>query len=734
MFKPKAYKSMLAASVLTAVMGTGSVFAAEVQAGYTPDLNSTTTTSAATANDVATTQAVYNADATTTTTQDETDAAILAARGDTTVSSDGTVVRGSDGTVTVNNAALKTDDKQVKMVSKTTGGTDLDKAAENGQTQAVTTVEAQYVSSASAETVNPYVGKLITGLSISGVTAQQQADLLPVLTERVGDAVSVDGVFRDVTNLGNTGYFSEVNPVFTTVPEGVKLDFAVTVNPITTGVSFEGNTVYTSEVLTKFMDIQPGQVLNSVYVGQKIQGINAAYARDGYMLAHVDGIRVDDQGLLHVHIVEGIVEDIIPAGNKKTRDKVITREFVQKKGKPFNKFLVRRSVERVYNLGFFDDVNVRMLPGEQDPNNVIIEIDVLEHKTGTITLGAGYSKSDGLMGIIEFGEENFRGTGDKFKVHWEIGGKKKYKNYQISYLKPWIDSKGTSLGFSFFNREDEYTDYNEDGNEVAEYNKKSRGFNISFGRQTGEYTRDYLTLESRKDSYKWDSDDSSGYRYDTDAISKPTGSSGNDWDNRKPGTNQNWNFASNNYVKNNFGSINSITWQKVYDSRDNIYDPTRGRRISYTAQWAGHGLGGDFDFYKFTAEARMYKKLGAKNVLAFRARGGFIQGDAPYSQLFTLGGADSLRGYEDDQFRGKYMYNATLEFRFPIVKKVSGVLFTDIGDAWDAPNVTWYNSKKTFNYGVGAGVRVTTPIGPVKLDYGVGKHKNKFHFSFGTQF
>ena len=723
MFKPKAYKSMLAASVLTAVMGTGSVFAAEVQAGYTPDLNNTTTTSAATTNDASTTQAVYNADAATSaTTQDETDAAILAARGDTTVSSDGTVVKGSDGTVTVNNAALKTDDKQVKMVSKTTGGTDLDKAAENGQTQAVTTVEAQYITSANAESINPYVGKLITGLSISGVTAEQQAQLLPILTEKIGDAVSVDGVFKDVTNLGNTGYFSEVNPVFTTVPEGVKLDFAVTVNPITTGVAFEGNTVYTSEVLTKFMDLQPGQVLNSVYVGQKVQGINAAYARDGYMLAHVDGIRVDDQGVLHVHIVEGIVEDIVPAGNKKTRDKVITREFVQKKGKPFNKFLVRRSVERVYNLGFFDDVNVRMLPGDQDPNNVIIEIDVLEHKTGTITLGAGYSKSDGLMGIIEFGEDNFRGTGDKFKVHWEIGGKKKYKNYQISYLKPWIDSKGTSLGFSFFNREDEYTDYNEDGNEVAEYNKKSRGFNISFGRQTGEYTRDYLTLESRKDSYKWDDDDSSGFRYDKNA------GSGTNWNNGS------YNFANDKYVDKNFGRINSITWQKVYDSRDNIYEPTRGRRISYTAQWAGHGLGGDFDFYKFTAEARMYKKLGAKNVLAFRARGGFIQGDAPYSQLFTLGGADSLRGYEDDQFRGKYMYNATLEFRFPIVKKVSGVLFTDIGDAWDAPNVTWYNSKKTFNYGVGAGVRITTPIGPVKLDYGVGKHKNKFHFSFGTQF
>ena len=725
MLTSKAYKRMLAASVLTAVMGTGSVFAAEVQTGYTPDMNATAATDAANTDDTTTKATVYNASKEKgAKTQDDTDAAILAARGDTTLSSDGTVVQGSDGTVTVNNGALKTDDKQVKMVSKTTAGTDLDKVAENGQAQAVTSIEAQYVTSVTAASVNPFVGKTITGLSISGVSAEQATQLMSVLSEKVGDAVSVDGVFKDVQNLGNSGYFTEVNPIFTTVPEGVKIDFAVVTNPVVRGVVFEGNSVYTSDVLTKYMAIPEGQIMNSVYVGQKVQGINAAYARDGYMLAHVDGIVVDDNGILHIHIVEGIVEDIIPAGNKKTRNKVITREFVQKIGKPFNKFLVRRSVERVYNLGFFDDVNVRMLPGEKNPNNVIIEIDVLEHKTGTITLGAGYSKSDGLMGIVEFGEDNLRGTGDKFKVHWEIGGKKKYKNYQISYLKPWIDHRGTSLGFSLFNREDEYTDYDSDGSEVAQYNKKSKGFNISFGRQTGEYTRDYLTLESRSDKYKWDNDESSGFRYDAGPGAGPN----NRWDNKT------YDFAGMDYVGKNFGRINSITWQKVYDSRDNIYEPTRGRRISYTAQWAGHGLGGDFDFYKFTAEMRAYKKVGSKNVLAFRARGGFIQGDAPYSQLFTLGGADTLRGYEDDQFRGKNMYNATLEFRFPIVKKVSGVLFTDIGDAWDAPNVPWYKNTKSFNYGVGAGIRITTPIGPVKLDYGIGKDKKKFHFSFGTQF
>ena len=95
-----------------------------------------------------------------------------------------------------------------------------------------------------------------------------------------------------------------------------------------------------------------------------------------------------------------------------------------------------------------------------------------------------------------------------------------------------------------------------------------------------------------------------------------------------------------------------------------------------------------------------------------------------------------MRGYEDDQFRGKKMYNATVEYRVPLFNKVSGVLFTDIGDAWDAPNVLWYKpyDKTSFNVGVGAGIRVTTPIGPIRLDYGIGKNDRKFHFSFGGQF
>lgn len=620
----------------------------------------------------------------------------------------------------VDNSSLATNDKEVKIITKA-GGDKLEEAQAAGVETAIPQVQARYFTALKETELQKYVGKTITNISIEGIDVANQSLFLSLLHGKIGDTVTVEDISKEIANLGGSGVLSEITPVFTEVPEGVKVAYHVTLNPVIKGVSVEGNTVYKTDVLVNYLGVPLNSVLNTISVGEKVQGINAAYQRDGYILAHVKDMAVDDNGVLHVSVVEGIVERITPHGNKKTKDRVITREFNQKVGQPFNKFLVRRSVEKVYNLGFFDDVNVRLTQGSTE-EMVNIEVDVLEHKTGTITLGAGYSGSDGFVGIVEVGEDNLRGTGDKIKVHWEFGGKAGYKNYSVSYLRPWIDNKGTSLGVTYFNQLNEYTDYNEKGQSVATYDRKSNGFNVSLGRQTAEFTRDYLTLEHRKDTYKWDPKDSSGFRYDIDVQQ------GARWNNRG------LKFASMGYLKDNFGTTNSVSWQKVFDSRDNVYEPSRGKRLSSTLQWGGHGLGGDFNFYKFTGEARAYKKVGNKQVLAFRGRIGWAVGDLPYSQLYTVGGSDSLRAYEDDQYRGKKMYNFTAEYRFPIWNKVSGALFTDLGDAWDAPNVPWFIHSKTFNASVGAGVRVTTPIGPVRIDYGIGKNQKKFHFSFGGQF
>lgn len=584
--------------------------------------------------------------------------------------------------------------------------------------------EAQYVSSVTDAQLAPYVGKTIAALKVEPTTSEEEkANLSTLLKNKIGDKVTADGIKADIAALGNTGVYAEVNPVFMEVPEGVHVTYQLTPNPILHEVAFNGNTVYATDKLVQFLDAPKGQVLNTVAIGQKIQAINEAYSKDGYMLAHVVGVNMNPEGKLTVYISEGVVEDIRIHGNKKTKDYVIKREIIQKVGKPLNRDLARRSVERIHNTGYFEDVNVRLMPGT-NPANVILDVDVLEQKTGVVTIGAGYSKSDGAVGIIELGENNFRGTGDKVKVHWEFGGKASNKNYQLSYTRPWLDSKGTSLGFSIFNRQEQYTDYNSNGQSISEYDKRRSGWNTSLGRQLGEYSRAYLNLESRKDEWKI-GDSMSGYRYDKDASYGP---------------NNNFDFAGFNgsngkgYIKNNFGRINSLTYQYVFDSRDSVFDPTRGKRFSYSLQWAGHGLGGDFDFYKATLESRMYKKVGHAQTLALRARLGYASGSVPYSELFTVGGADTLRGYEDDQFKGKKSYSLTLEYRYPIMKRVQGVVFTDMGSAWDAPDVPWYSDTKSFNISVGAGVRLSTPIGPVRLDYGYGKKEGKFHFSFGGQF
>lgn len=706
MMNKRAYKNMLAVAVVAALSGT-TVWAADETSTATTQ-NSTAAVTAVSAQDQA--------------AQD----AITAARGgiEEAQKSDEQEAK----RIELDNSSLATTDSAVLTVAKGEGARLEEQQAAGVQT-AITTPDARYFSSVTDEQLQLYEGKVMTGFSIEGLPAEVQDEYMALLKSHIGDTLTPAAIKADISALGSSGYLSEINPVITVVPEGVKVAYKVTVNPVVKSVQFEGNTVYSNEMLVNYLNVQPNTVLNTVQVGERIQGINAAYNRDGYILARVNDMAVDQDGVLHISITEGIVEDIVPHGNKKTKDYVILREFNQKKGQPFNKFLVRRSVEKVYNLGYFDDVNVRLLEGST-PDKVVIEIDVLEHKTGTITLGAGYSDSDGFVGIVEVGEDNLRGTGDKIKVHWEFGGTAGYKNYSVSYLRPWIDSKGTSLGLTIFDREDTYTDYNSDGDEISQYVKTQKGINVSLGRQTGEYTRDYVTLETRKDGWKFDEDENSGYNYAEGAGegSDPAEYGSYTWNNEK------YDFKGDNYIENNFGRTNSVSWQKVYDSRDNIYDPKRGKRVSATVQWAGHGLGGDFDYYKFTGEYRNYKAIGNNQVIAFRARLGWAQGDVPYSALYTLGGADTLRGFEDDQFRGKKMYNATLEYRVPIFNKVTGVLFTDMGDAWDAPHVTWYDDDKSFNISVGAGVRISTPIGPIRLDYGVSKDDNKFHFSFGGQF
>lgn len=578
-----------------------------------------------------------------------------------------------------------------------------------------------YLSSNDDSAIEAQVGKTITSVDFEGIPEEVKAKLAPLIQSKPGSTVTVEGIRNDVAALGSIGVFSQIRPVFVSVPEGVKLTYQLVSNPVVKNVEFSGNTVFTSDYLKSIMQIPKDSVLNFVLVNQKLREIEDLYLKQGYMLVSIPNVQVSADGTLHIDISEGIVEDIVIVGNEKTKNYVITRELKLKKGKPFNKFLASRSMERLYNLGYFEDVNMKLLPGKTNEHDVIIEIDVIEQKTGIVTVGAGYSDADGTVGIIELGDTNFRGTGDKVNLHWEFGGAGDGKNYTLSYTRPWINDNGDSLGASIFNRIYEYDDYDANGDKVAEYDKRRKGWNLTWGHVSDEYRTNYFNFESSKESY----DDHDGF--ETGEVMDKYLAKNNITDYHD----SDWYKA----IMDNFGTTNSFTFTHVFDNRDNYFNASKGRRISFAAQWGGHGLGGDYDFYKFTAEGRFYKALGNGHILALRLMGGYIDGDVSYGNLFDLGGSDTLRGYEDDQFKGKKMYAATLEYRFPIAKKVQGVLFTDAGSTWgiDEGKIPWYTDDDSLNWSVGVGIRLQTPIGPIRLDYGHGD-RNKFNFSFGTQF
>lgn len=569
---------------------------------------------------------------------------------------------------------------------------------------------SMYLSTADEEAITANEGKTITEIGFDGAPKDVKARLYGLIQSKVGSSVKMETIKSDVTALGGTGIFSRISPTFNSVPEGVKLKYQLTANPVVYKLDIQGNTVFRTQFLAELLNIQAGSVLDLNYVKERLKEIETLYLKQGYILVSFPDVHMTEDGTLHITVEEGTIEDIKLVGNEKTKDHVVLRELRFRKGQPFNKFLASRSMERLYNLGFFEDVNMKLLPGEGSSHSVIVEIDMIEQKTGIVTVGAGYSNSDGIVGMVEVGDSNFRGTGDKVNVHWEFGGSGRGKNYQFSYTRPWINDKGDSLGFSLYNRIYQYDDFDATGNTVAEYQKRKKGWNLTWGRVSDEYRTNYLNFESTKEALNSEPQAGPGAAPDK----------WEDWEKK---------------IKENIGKTNSMTFTHVYDSRDNYFNATKGKRLSCSLQWGGHGLGGNFDFYKFTAEGRFYKQLGNGHVLALRLMGGYISGHISYSDLFSLGGANNLRGYEDDQFKGDKMYAATLEYRLPIAKKVQGVLFTDVGSTWgiDRGQIPWYKDDRSIHFSAGVGLRLQTPIGPVRLDYGYGK-KGKFHFSFGTQF
>jgi outer membrane protein insertion porin family len=569
--------------------------------------------------------------------------------------------------------------------------------------------------------VAPYIGTMVTKVDLVGKMTKDKEKIKEVLKMRAGSKITQAALEEDLKSLYETGWFYEISPTFNSVPEGTQVFYNVQENPVFKQLDVEGNTKISTVDIKKMMNLPENEVLNTKTVNEGARKVESEYSQQGYILAKVSDVRMLPDGHLAMQISEGVIEDFRVRGNTKTRDKVILRELKLKKGEPFNAKLARRSMQRIFNLGYFEDVNIKLNPG-QFPNTVSVEVAVVETSTGTFGIGAGYSSADGFIGMVTVGDKNFRGTGDSINVRWEFGGDSETdSNFEVTYVKPWIDNKETTASFTFYSMTNEYIDYDRNADEIARYYKKRVGEEIGFSRVTdNEFITNSILLKNRDDKYVKPVSGYNNHQY---------------YEGIDNGVHLGTDVANARRTR-NFGTTRSITFGRTLDTRDNIYDPKTGKRNSYAVEVAN--FGGDFNFEKYTVDYRYYYRAGKNNVLAFNWAAGYANGDMPLSQRFCVGGSDTLRGYKDDQFKGNSMLRGSLEFRKPLIKKVEGVVFTDAGYAWSKD----YDEKNfalgSMKYSVGLGLRVNSPLGPIRLDYGFplrGEHRSgRFHFSFGGQF
>lgn len=540
-------------------------------------------------------------------------------------------------------------------------------------------------------------GNTIVDVKYEGVSDDIMETIKLAQVSKPGDICSIGLLSEDASNIYGTGYFYDLYPTFESVPEGVIITYHLFETPILTSVELDGNTeIEPTDKLMAKMQSKKGDRLNRFALKEDVRALQKQYIKDGYVMAKIRDMEVGDDGKLVIKINEGILEGFKIKGLKKTKEKVILRELRPKVGKPLNKNDVVRSYQRLTNLDFFESVDVKPIAGVE-PNACVLEVDVTEKNTGVFGVGAGYSSSDGFVGMISLGDRNFRGTGDSINVTLtKSSTDTSAKGYIFSYRRPWLDSKETAGIFKIYNRTFEYNEYDENGDFVEEFMRKNVGFELGFSRPQSEYTSNSITFRNKDDKYQM----------------------------HKSGTDRSTNTT---WKEDNFGLTRSILMQHITDTRDNYIYPTEGYKSTLGYEYAG--LGGDFSYHKFTIDGSTFRKVGRNQILVFHGSYGHSTDDLPTVSKFMLGGQGTIRGYRDDMFRGNSMVLGNIEYRFPLSKNFKAALFTDFGSAWDSG---WTPSKLHGSYGVG--VMLDSPLGLIRVDIGHGSQGNRVHFNVGGTF
>ena len=591
----------------------------------------------------------------------------------------------------------------------------------------------------------PQLSGRIARITIRGNVNVSTPAIQAVLAQKVGQPYSANSADRDRDAIKSLGYFNGDIGLSATVNGEGTIDETYTVaeNPLIKKIVFTANTptgapsISPTTLLSK-MTTQPGRVLNTNGLVKDLDTLfnhNSGYvSSQGYIMDVTSDINIDpNNGTLTIPLVEAYIQGIKITGNKKTRVSVVTREMRSQSGQVLDQRKLNADLTRVYNLGLFDTVG----PADIEPTDVgkiVVNIPVTEKRSGQVSLGVGYSSTSKLVGRAELAENNFRGLGERVSLQYEVGGISSQSSIELGFFEPYLDKRHTSLNvdvynkvvYRFSNNFETNSSLGTTGNS-SQYSEKRAGGSVGLNRPVSDSS-------------------SAGVSFRTEKV-----------------TTNNFDVSvADSFIRQD-GTVTALGTQFANNTRDQDIAPASGglRSLSYEAGVADISTisnspsplsPGRHNFGKLGIDLRQYFSLqGArrvtnlkepKRVFAVRLLLGFSNKNIPFFEQYFLGGADNLRGYQTDRYWGNNLVLGQAELRLPVGKgdNLQAVILGDVGDAWGSI----YQGQGLAQHGTlslrgdyGVGVRLVTPIGPIRVDYAIpttGGGGGRTQFSIGQSF
>ena len=630
--------------------------------------------------------------------------------------------------------------------------------AETAPTTDTETPETEQLPEFSQPTTPPEEPRvLVAEVAVVGVEGELEDIVYRSIDTEPGRTTTRSQLQEDINAIYATGFFQNIEVTPEDTPLGVRITFVVRPNPILNDVAVRTippdaeQQVLPQEKVDEIFQDSYGQILNLRELQDGIKQINEWYSENGYELAQVVGSpEVSPNGTVTLIVAEGVIEDIQvkyfdeenepTEGN--TRDFIVTREIELQPGDVFKKDTAQRDLRRVFGLGIFEDVRLSFSPGE-NPSKVIVNVEVVESSTGSVAAGAGISSSSGLFGTVSYQQQNLGGNNQTLGAEFQLGERELL--FDLNFTDPWIggDSNRTSYTLNAFRRRSISLVFDGDDDdirtlEIEDDGTEGNGDSPRVVRTGGgiNFTRPLADDPFSRADWRL----SAGFQYQRVAIKDSDGDIAKV--SRTQDGRQNLAFSDDGT-----DDLFILRFGATRDRRNSGLQPTSGSILRLGLDQTipiGSGnillsrLRGSYSYY-IPVDLITFSE--GPQALAFNVQAGTVIGDLPPYEAFVLGGSNSVRGFPEGEVgSGRTYVQATAEYRFPIFRIVGGALFFDYGsflgtdsDVPGEPSIRRNLPGSGFGYGIG--VRVQSPLGPIRVDYAINDDgDNRIHFGIGERF